>query len=175
MKIEDILSRLNSIKIGVLGNNSVQEAWECLNTQIHFDATSSFTVDKGTMGSRNLVKQLTQMNLNARNPKNITHGTLLHDQKISNLCVYFAILSAVRHEMKSHFIGLISNYVWSESIESSIPRGKSIDELLEVKVINGRPTALSYELMLSMMLGCVSPRALSGNGQNLKTSFFFQF
>ena len=90
LQLEDILSRLNSIKFVVEGNNSVQQAWETLNTKICSD--TSFSVDERTMGSRDLVKELTQINLDARNPQNITRGTILHDQKMSNLCVYFAII-----------------------------------------------------------------------------------
>ena len=135
------------------------------------------------MGSRDLVKELTQINLDAQNTVNITQGTLLHDQKMSNLCVYFATLSALRHEIKNFFKNLISNTVESYAegygngriLQVLIPAGKSIDELFKEKEFDHPnqsfspkiSNALSFERMLSVLLGCVSPRALSGNGQNL--------
>ena len=175
LKLEDILSRLNSIKIAIEGNNSVQQAWESLNTQIGSNTT--FSVDERTMGSRDLVKELTQINLDAQNPQNITQGTILHFQKMSNLCVYFAILSALRHELKSLFKNLSSLAVNfgrdMKEYQISIPAGKSIDELLKEKAFDHPshanrkiPNALSFERMLSVLLGCVSPRALSGKGRN---------
>ena len=162
------MSRLNSIKFDVQGNNFVQKAWETVNNRI--GSNNPFSVDERTMGSRDLVKELTQINLDAQNPQNITQGTLLHDQKMSNLCVYFATLSALRHEIKNIFNNLISKAVDTFVVgvrQVSIPAGKSIDELLKEKEFSGYPNALSFERMLSVLLGCVSPRALSVNGQNL--------
>ena len=136
------------------------------------------------MSSRNLVNELTQINLDAQKTLNITQGTLLHHQKISNLCVYFAILSALRHEMKNFFKNLISisvqSYARERILQVSIPARNLIDELLKEKEFHDlysnatKPNALSFERMLSVLLGCVSPRALSGNGQNLinQISFF---
>ena len=123
------------------------------------------------MGSRNLVQELTQINLGAQSPQNITQGTLLHDQKMSNLCVYFATLSALRHEIKNLFNNLVSEGVnfLDRLRKISIPAGKSIDQLLKEKELSAlSPNALSFERMLSVLLGCVSPRALSGK---VKISF----
>ena len=69
----------------VQGNSSVQQAWASLNNQI--GCNSSFSVDEGTMSSRDLVEELNQIHLDAQNTQNITHGTLLHDQKMTNLCL----------------------------------------------------------------------------------------
>ena len=156
----------------------MQQAWESLNTQIGSNTT--FSVDERTMGSRNLVKELTQINLDAQNLQNITQGTLLHFQKMSNLCAYFATLSALRHEIKNLLNNLISNTINNPYVnEVLIPAGKSIDELLKEKEFDDPlrdntkiPNALSFERMLSVLLGCVSPRALLGNGQNLKHRIF---
>ena len=157
------------MKIDVQGKNYVKQAWESLNTQIGLNI--SFSLDERTMGSRDLVKELSQINLDAQNTQNITHGTLLHFQKMSNLCVYFATLSALRHEIKN----LVGNSTSKGSNDLkyliSIPNGKSIDELFKEKKINGRPNVLSFERMLSVLLGCVSLRALSGKGQNFKVVF----
>ena len=154
----------------------MQQAWENLNTKI--GSYTSFSVEERTMGSRDLVKELTEINLDAQSPQNITHGTVLHFQKMSNLCVYLATLSALRHEIKNFFKNHKSVAVnfgpGMKEYLVSIPSGKSIDELLKEKEFDysegyGRkpPNALSFERMLSLLLGCVSPRAISGKGQKL--------
>ena len=138
------------------------------------------------MGLRNL-EGVTRINVDARNPFNMTQRTLFYDQKMSNLCVYFAILSALRHEMKNLFknfrstaINFSSNFYELDSRSVSIPGGKSIEELYSEKEFDHLvkadrsnfprcfsmkiPNALSFERMLAVLLGCVSPRALSVNG-----------
>ena len=154
----------------------MQQAWESLHTRIVSDY--NFNVDERTMGTRDLVKELTQINLDAQNPQNITQGTLLHSEKMSNLCVYFATLSSLRHEIKNLFNNLISEAVnESRRIKDKIliPAGKSIDELFKEREFDDPrnknfkvSNALSFERMLSVLLGCVSSRALSGRGQNLR-------
>ena len=150
-----------------------QTAWKILHTRIN---NQRIKVDERTMGSRDLVEELTSMNLNAENPPNITDGTASHFQKISNLCVYFATMSVVRHEMKKIFENLTSTAVNLDNEYGSeyptdkksipIPAGKNIDELFKEKEFLFLATtfqnALSFERMLSVLLGCVSPRPLSG-------------
>ena len=142
----------------------MQQAWASLNAQI--GSNTSFNVDERTMGSRNLVTELTRINLDAQNSQNITNGSLLHDQKMSNLCVYFATLSSLRHEIKK----ILGNSMMSRMriLQIVIPYCESIDELLKLKDEASSLNALSFERMLSVLLGCVSPRALSGRGQILK-------
>ena len=103
LKLEDILSRLNSIKIAVEGNNSVQQAWETLNTTICSD--TRFSVDDRTMGSRDLVKELTQINLDAQNLQNITQGTLPPFRKC-RICVHTS-RHCLHFDMKSRSISKI--------------------------------------------------------------------
>ena len=146
----------------------MKTAWETLHTRIN---NQKIRVDERTMGSRDLIKELTQMDLNAQNAPNITDGTGLHFQKMSNLCIYFATMSAVRHEMKKIIgnssstavnIHGCSNPLFWTSIP--IPAGKLIDELFKWRT-------LSFEIMLSVLLGCVSPRALSGLVKTLNVPF----
>ena len=82
----------------------------------------------------------------------------------SDLCVYFATLSAIRHEMKNIFGNLTSTavnmYNGSPLRQGSIPipADKSIDELFKEQEFQfvdpiKFPNALSYERMLSVLLG----------------------
>ena len=101
----------------------------------------------------------------------------MHFQKESNLCVYFATMSAVRHEMRNKFENSTStainmdNEYPTDKESIFIPAGKTIDKLFEEESfqfadsveneIGKFQNSLSYERMLSVLLGCVSPRALS--------------
>ena len=163
-----------------MSDPSVQAAWKALHSYCKIK-NQRISVDERTMGSRDMVKELTQMDLSAQNGPNITGGTGMHLQKMSNLCVYFASMSAVRHEVKK-----IIGYSTSTAVNMDkeryadypnyyksipIPAGKSIDQLFKEKEFQFSDSrnemdkfqnALSFERMLSVLLGCVSPRALSG-------------
>ena len=183
--MDDVISKIESVKDSVMSDPSVKTAWETLHSRIN---NQRFNVDERTMTSINMVNELTRMNLNAQNAP-ITAGTGLHYQKRSELCTQFATISAVRHEMKKIIGNLKSKGVNMDKIDpySSllilIPAGKSIDELFKenefefsTTVFNsdGRnvmekfPNALSFERMLSVFLGCVSPKSLSGLVKTLK-------
>ena len=172
---------------------SVQDAWETLHTKMK---NQKFSVDEKTMASRDMIKELTLMDLNAKNSPYITSNTTitdetaLHFQKLSYLCVYFATMSALRHEMKKIFkdsrsAAINIRYGYPTDYEViPIPDDKSIDELFEEKEFQffsrataekeNFPNALSFERMLSVLLGCVSPRTLSGLVQtnNYKIIFY---
>ena len=168
------------MKRNVKSDSSVQNNWETLHTRMK---NQEINVDERTMGSRDMVKELSSMNLNAKNAANITEGTGLHSQKISNLCVYFATMSAVRYELKKVFENSKSTDVNMDNKYGfiPIPAGKSIDELFEEKEFQFEnffnneiipfPNALSFERMLSVLLGCVSPRALSGLVKTINIHF----
>ena len=156
-----------------MSDSNVQTTWKTLNTRINTQRTR---LDERTMSSRDLLKELTLLDLNARNDQFITDETGLHYQKMSNLCVYFATMSAVRHEMKKMFQNLTSTAINmnnglpsdNELRQIPIPAGKSIDQLFSIKIFSEFykrkkiPNALSFERMLSVLVGCVSPRPLSG-------------
>ena len=186
--MSDVISKIESVKSNVMSDSTVQTAWETLHTRMNNHGYNQrISVDERTMGSRDMVKELTEMNLNSQNAPNITDGTCLHFQKMSNLCVYFATMSAVRHEMKeilrnSTSTGININIIGypTDTGAIPIPAGKSIDEIFEEKEFQfedhyGRiekfQNALSFEIMLSLVLGCVSPRPLSGLVKPLTIQF----
>ena len=193
--LEVVITEITSVKNSFISDPSLLMAWETFNSRINIQGTS---VDERTFGSRDIVKELSLMDFNAQNAPDITHGTGLHFQKMSNLCVYFATMSAVRHEMKKILENSTSmavninprdGYPTKETLVP-IPAGKSIDELFEAKEFRfmenreGKfQNALSFERMLSVFLCCVSPRPFSGKGQILKKgiikgrhfSYFFNF
>ena len=62
--VQFFIDKIESVKSDVMSDSSVQNAWESLQTRIN---NGNIRVDRNTMGSRDLVKELTQMNLNAQN------------------------------------------------------------------------------------------------------------
>ena len=173
-ELKNVIKKLKSVKneICVIYDPVLVNAWKTLNNRYK---DQRINVDERTMCSKNSV-QLTSMYLNAQNAPNIT------DQKMSNLCVYFATVSAVCYEMKKIFGNLKSTAVNMDSMNFFhffIPAGKSIDELFKQKKFSYQfrqyshqfsnryrrenfPNALSFEIMLTVLISCVSPRALSG-------------
>ena len=172
--LQTVITKLESVRSNVMSDLNVQADWETFNTRI---STQRISVDERTMSSRDFVKELTLLDLNAQNGLVITNGTGLHYQKMSNLCVYFATTSAVRHEMKKIFQNLTTTAINTghyglpsdnDLRQILIPAGKSIKQLFSIKEFlefnrqKKIPNALSFERMLSVLLGCVSPRPLSG-------------
>ena len=177
--VQIVIDKIESVKSNVMSDQSVharvQNAWESLHTKI---TKRNISVSRNTMATRNMVKEVTVMDLNARSGPNIPDETGLHFQKMSNLCTQFAIMSAVRHEMKKIIKNSISTAVNmlngfpTDKVSIPIPAGKLIDELFKenefqffnrskIEIVD-YPNALSFERMLSVLLGCVSPRPLSG-------------
>ena len=119
----------------VRADGKIEAEWKSLHNSIQL--SRSFTVDEQTMGSRDMVQELTNLNLNAQGCANVTQGTKLHDQKGTNLCVYISITSALRHEMK-RIVGsrrsVEINIKADGEMHSGvicIPKDKTIDEVLE--------------------------------------------
>ena len=95
-----------------------------------------------------------------------TQGTALQDQKGTNLCVYFSITSALRQEMKRivgnrKSVDIHSrNGLHEDAKQICIPKNKTIYEILGAE---------QCERMMSVLLGCVSPHALSDGGETFLT------
>ena len=182
-----VIKKIEFVKSNVMSDPSVQSAWANLHTKI---SNQKISVDESTMASRDMVKELTLMNLNAHPAQHITDGTVLHYQKMSNLCVYFATMSAVRHEMKKIFENSTSTAINMPADGSppdreliAISAGKSIDELFKkeeihfvdaFRKIQKFQNALSFETMLSVLLGCVSPRPLSALVKSINIKIILQ-
>ena len=106
---------------------------------------AEFKVDERTLTSRDIFKEITQMNLNAKSDQMATGGTKLHDQKDTNFCAYFATMSALSHQLRK-IVGT-----------GKTRDGEEIKEYLERRDKKEK----RFERDLSVMIGCVSPRSLS--------------
>ena len=101
----------------------------------------------------------------------LTGGTKLHDQKNSNLCAYFATMSALRHQLKktvgNEKSGIDASKINSNEMskyrrkelekEAKKYAGLKIEEYLERRDQDEK----RFERDLAVMIGCVCPRALS--------------
>ena len=92
-----------------------------------------------------------------------TGGTKLHDQIDTNLCAYFATMSALRHQLRKSVgneksrIHKIARLRPQDFEEAKKYAGLEIHEYLNQKDKNEK----RFERDLAVMIGCVCPRALS--------------
>ena len=125
----------------VSNDPKIEADWKSFHSLIKVPA--EFKVEEGTQCSRDVFKEITQVSLKAKSGLMVTGGTNLHDQQDTNLCAYFATMSALRHQLKKV---LTSKYA-----------GPKIDEYLERRDQDEK----RFERDLAVMIGCVCPRALS--------------
>ena len=140
---DEILKVLESLARKIQIDPKIEADWRTSFSLIKVSA--EFKVDERTLSSRDLFKEITQMNLKAKSGQMATTGTKLHDQKDTNFCAYFATMSALRHQLRK-IVGSAKNR-----------NGEDIKEYLERRDEVGK----RFERDLSVMIGCVSPRSLS--------------
>ena len=158
-------------KVLISNNSQIEADWKYFHTIIKVPA--EFKVDERTQCSRDVFKELTQLTLEAKSGQMVTGGTKLHDQKDTNLCAYFATMSALRHQLRkiveSEISGIAAWKINSNEM-SEIPQeyqddvAKScvrlkIEESFERKD-HGKER---FKRDLAVMIGCVCPRALSAS------------
>ena len=116
---------------------------------------TEFKVDERTQCSRDVFNEITQVTLKAKSGQMVTGGTKLHVQKDTNLCAYFATMSALRHQLRKAVGSEKSNCVTSYSYEKYA--GLEINKYLERRDQDEK----RFERDLAVMIGCVCPRSLS--------------
>ena len=169
-KSDKILNVLESLARKIETDSKIEDDWQLFHSLIEVPA--EFKVDERTLLSRNLFKEVTQMNLKAQSGQMATGGTKLHDQKDTNFCAYFATMSALRHQLRkitgSEKSGNHTSSIYGRSEHSTYWRetqdkeaqkyaGLEIKEYLERRDEDEK----RFERDLSVMIGCVSPRSLS--------------
>ena len=166
---DEILNVLESLAAKIQTDPKIEADWLSFHTLIKVPA--EFKVDERTLTSRDLYKEITQMNLNARSGQMVTGGTKLQDQQDTNFCAYFATMSALRHQLRKIVGSEISGKDTSkidpketlayrrkeQKKEAKKYAGLDIKEYLERRDEDEK----RFERDLSVMIGCVSPRSLS--------------
>ena len=146
---------LESIEALVLNDAKIESDWKSFHYLIKVPA--HLKVDERTQCSRDVFKEITQVNLKAKSGRMVTGGTKLHDQKDTNLCAYFATMSALRHQLRK-----------------AIGNEKSGSETFDLNVKDRG--FKRFEQDLAVMIGCVCPRALSARLKIYQSlSPFFNF
>ena len=147
----------------------IEADWKSFHSLVKVPA--EFKVDEWTQCSQDLLKELTQISLKAKSGQMVTGGTKLHDQNDTNLCAYFATMSALRHQLRKAVGNEISRidtskidprWTWEDEKrrqekEAKKYAGLEIVEYLEQKDKDEK----RFERDLAVMIGCVCPRALS--------------
>ena len=147
----------------------IEAEWKSFHSLIKVPA--EFKVDERTQCSRDLFKELTQVTLKAKSGQMVTGGTKLHDQKVTNLCAYFATMSALRHQLRKAVASEKSKIDTSKIDPAKAKKyeGLKIDEYLKRKDQDEK----RFERDLAVMIGCVCPRALSGRCKIRQSIFRF--
>ena len=156
-KLLQILKVLESLAAKIQTDPKVEADWLSFHSLIKISA--EFKVDERTLSSRDLYKEITQMNLKAKSGQMATGGTKLHDQKDTNFCAYFATMSALRHQLRK-LVGTEKSGKDKSKKDYEDPEkyaGLKIKEYLERRDKDEK----RFERDLSVMIGCVSPRSLS--------------
>ena len=168
-EIDNVLKIFEATATLISNDPKIESDWKSFNSLIKVPA--EFKVDERTLTSRDLYKEITQMNLNARSGQMVTGGTKLQDQQDTNFCAYFATMSALRHQLRKIVGSEISGKDTSkidpketlayrrkeQKKEAEKYAGLDIKEYLERRDEDEK----RFERDLSVMIGCVSPRSLS--------------
>ena len=99
----------------------------------------------------------------------VTGGTKLHYQKDTNLCAYFATMSALRHQLRKVVGSEKSGKDNSNFHQPKKYMGLQIEEFMNRKDQDEK----RFERDLAVMIGCVCPRALSGRCKIRQSIFRF--
>ena len=89
----------------------------------------------------------------------VTGGTKLHVQKDTNLCVYFATMSALRHQLRKAVGGEKSGIDKSSFYLNHQEKYAELE--IEEYLKRRDQDEKRFERDLAAMIGCVCPRALS--------------
>ena len=166
-EIAKVLEILESTAALLSNDPQIESDWNSFTSLIKVQ--TEFEVDERIQCSRDVFNEITQVSLKAKSGKMVTRGTKLHDQKDTNLCGYFATMSALRHQLKK-IVGNEKSGIYVSKIDPKNPRkrreqeteakkyaGLKIDAYLERKDQDEK----RFERDLAVIIGCVCPRPLS--------------
>ena len=155
-----LIKFFDKILESVKNNLSIEREWRSFNSFIKEKKDQDdFTVDERTQCSIDLLKELTKVTLKVKSDQIATGGTPLKTQKDTNLCPYFATMSALRHQLKktvgSEKSGKDTSKVEEEDQEKYA--NLNFEEYIKLRDKDEK----RYERDLFVMIGNVSPRTLS--------------
>ena len=139
----------------------IEADWKSFHSLIKVPA--EFKVDEQTQCSRDVLKELTHLSLKAKSGQMVTGGTKVHDQKDTNLCAYFATMSALRHQLRKAVGSEKSGKDALYDLYNDRYEGLEINEYLNRK----DEYKQRFERDLAVMIGCVCPRALSARFKSI--------
>ena len=168
-EVDEVLNFLEYISALISKDPKIEAYWKSFHSLIKVPA--EFKVDERTQCSRDVFNEITQITLSAKTGRMVTGDTKLHDQKDTNLCAYFATISALRHQLRKAVGSEVSgkdesrinpkttNEYWKEMEEKEAKKyaGLKIDEYLKRRDKDEK----RFERDMAVMIGCVCPRALS--------------
>ena len=156
-KSDEILKVLDSLGRKIRSDPKIEADWLSFHSLITVPA--EFRADESTLSSRDLYKEISQINFNAKSGQMATEGTKLHEQNDTNFCAYLATMSALRHQLRKIAGSEISGKDNSKKSREKTEKYAKLEikEYLERRDADDK----RFERDLSVMIGCVSPRSLS--------------
>ena len=151
-EVADVIKILDSTAALISNDPQIESDWRSFHSLIKIPA--EFMVQEMTQCSRDLFKEVSQLTFIAKSGQMLTEGTKLHDQKDTNLCAYFATMSALRHQLRKTAGSEISE----GPLEGYVDGELEIDKYLKRRDQDDK----RFQRDLAVMIGCVCPRALSG-------------
>ena len=163
-----LIKFFDKILESVVNNLSIEREWRSFNSFIKEKKDQDdFTVDERTQCSIDLLKELTKVTLKVKSDQIATGGTPLKTQKDTNLCPYFATMSALRHQLEKTVGSEKSGKDTSKVEEEDQEKYANLD--FEKYIQQRDKNEKRYERDLAVMIGNVSARTLSArfNRHNL--------
>ena len=145
---DDVSPVLLSAAKFISENPEIEQKWKKFHSEIKVPVETD--VEERTQASRDLFREISNLSLKAKMTQIATGGTNLHSQNDTNLCAYFATMSVLRHQLRK----TIGNQRILERFPTKI---LTIREYLDIK----DESESLFERTLAVLIGCVSPRALS--------------
>ena len=139
---------LESLEEKIRNDPKIESVWESFHFFIEVPA--EFKVDERTLFSFDVYKEIAQIHFNAK------YGHMVKQRAGTNLCAYFVTMSALRHQLRK----IVGSEKAGKEAYNIYPKyaGLKIEEYLERRDEDDK----RFERDLSVMIGCVSPRSLSG-------------
>ena len=155
-EIQEVIPVLSSVLEKIRKNPNIEVSWK----KFHSENTAlSKSKIRNNQASRDVFKEVNTLNF-AIPDQMATGGTILHDQKYSNLCVFFTTMSVLRHQLRKTVGDRNSQY--DHTRDDNKYEGLKIKEYIKKKDVDDN----LFERQLMVMVACVSPRSLAVKFKN---------
>ena len=169
--MDKVCAKINEWKLAVKNTPGIEAGWTEMNENKPFEGQVEIKAE--TQTSRNLVAEVGKLMNDVNRTAMVTNGTVMHDQKDTNLCHSFGINSGLRKALVNLVEGRKSEQVrYGYGASLVVKKDK---EGLEIFNDNSEwgdgHNICSFQAMLSNLIGNVNPTSFFGlDGDTLRKS-----